>query len=396
MGMQSGSPASANSARRRQKSAERTNVSLLRYVLDHPGATCKAAAKDLAMSLPNVFRLVAGFKESGLIVGRQQKQTGRRGPWSQVMSLRSSLGATIGVDVEATNVRGVVLDFANEVVAEMRHPLPPSAGPEEIVSAAAGVALSLVGESRRRSLEACAVGLGLPGPVNDVTRGSVRTELQFGKASLEFVPLVESKCGLPVTSAGNAYCFTAGHHRIHKPRGTGIEMVVLNRFGLAATLIWDGRLYTGASHYAGDLGLLPYGSHGRRYSDVCTGSSLLKWARRHGDDRSFYDLLRSPDDPLVREWLGEAVPAFIQTICNAVVIYNPNSVLIEGLFNRFSEETRRRILDGALDEISRIGNMLPEIAFFDGDDLMGARGAALMARDSVADQILSRLLIPGS
>ena len=173
-------------------------------------------------------------------------------------------------------------------------------------------------------------------------------------------------------------------------------MVVLNRFGLAATLIWDGRLYTGASHYAGDLGLLPYGSHGRRYSDVCTGSSLLKWARRHGDDRSFYDLLRSPDDPLVREWLGEAVPAFIQTICNAVVIYNPNSVLIEGLFNRFSEETRRRILDGALDEISRIGNMLPEIAFFDGDDLMGARGAALMARDSVADQILSRLLIPGS
>lgn len=370
-------------------------MNLLRYVLDHPGATCKGASEDLAMSLPNVFRLVAGFRDFGLIVGRQQKQTGKRGPWSQVISLRSSLGATVGVDLEATSVRGVVLDFANEVRAEMRHPLSPSAGPGEIVSAVAEVALSLVEESRKQNLEVYAVGLGLPGPVTDITRGSVRTELQFGTASLEFVPLVQEKCGLPVTSAANSYCFADGHHRMPKPRGTGIEMVILNRFGLAATLIWDGRLYTGASHYAGDLGLLPYDESGRRYSDVCTGSSLLKWARRSGDDRPFQELLRSPDDPLVREWLETAVPAFIQTIANAVVVYNPNTVLIEGMFSRFPEGIRQRILDGALAEIGRIGNMLPEISFFAGDDLMGARGAALMARDSVADQVLARIISEG-
>jgi len=237
----------------------------------------------------------------------------------------------------------------------------------------------------------CAVGLGLPGPVNDVTRGSVQTDFQFGKASLEFVPEVQSRCGLPVTAAGNSYCFTAGHHRMHNPRGDGIEMVILNRFGLAAALVWDGRLYTGASHYAGDLGLLPYGD-GKRYSDVCTGSSLLTWARGNGDDRPFQDLLGSPNDPLVREWLSAAVPAFIQTICNAVVAYNPDTVLIEGTFNKFPGETKRRILDGVVEEISRVGNMLPEISFFEGDDLMGARGAALLARDSIADEVLSRII----
>lgn len=390
--MQADSSASASSARRLRKSAERTNINLLRYVLDHPGATCKGAAEDLAMSLPNVFRLVAGFKHSGLIIGRQQKQTGKRGPWSQVISLCSSLGATVGVDLEATSVRGVVLDFANEVRAEMRHALSPSTGPEEIVSAVADVALSLVEESRKDELEPSAVGLGLPGPVTDMTRGSVRTELQFGKASLEFVPLVESRCGLPVFSAANSYCFANGHHRMHKPRGTGIEMVILNRFGLAAALVWDGQLYTGASHYAGDLGLLPYGKSGMRYSDVCAGSSLLKWARGNGDDRPFQELLRSPDDPLVQGWLGTAVPAFIRAICNAVVVYDPNTVLIEGMFNSFPEETKRRIVDTALHEIGRVGNMLPEIRFFAGDDLMGARGAALMARDGVADLVLAGLI----
>jgi predicted NBD/HSP70 family sugar kinase len=235
------------------------------------------------------------------------------------------------------------------------------------------------------------IGLGLPGPVNDVARGSVQTDFQFGKASLEFVPGVQARCGLPITAAGNSYCFTAGHHRMSNPRGNGIEMVILNRFGLAAALVWDGRLYTGASHYAGDLGLLVYGD-GKRYCDVCTGSSLLAWARGNGDDRAFQDLLGSPDDPVVGKWLEQAVPAFIQTICNAVVVYNPDSVLIEGMFNTFPGRTKRRILDGVKKEINRVGNMLPEISFFEGDDLMGARGAALMARDSIADEVLTQII----
>lgn len=384
---------SSSTSRRRQKSAERTNISLLRYILDHPGATCKAAAEDLAMSLPNVFRLVAGFKDSGLIVGMHQKQTGKRGPWSQVLSLRSSLGATVGVDLEATRIRGVALDFANEVISETRLPVLPTATPEEIVSSVAEVAADLIEKSRKQNLRAYAVGLGLPGPVNDITRGSVRTELQFGKASLEFVPHVEAACGAPVVAAANSYCFTAGHHRMHKSRGTGIEMVILNRFGLAATLVWDGELYTGASHYAGDLGLLQYGTEpGKRYRDICTGSSLLKWARSRGDGRSFQDLLQAPDDPLVCEWLGQAVPAFIQAICSAVVVYNPDTVLIEGMFNKFPTKTKRQILDGVVDEIGRIGNMQPKVRFFEGDDLMGARGAALLARDSIADGILTAIV----
>ncbi len=391
MTMQEGSTTSVSSAKRRQKSAERTNINLLRYVLDYPGATCKGAAEDLTMSLPNVFRLVAGFKDSGLIVGRYQEQTGKRGPWSQVISLRSSLGSTVGVDIEATSIRGVALNFANEVTSEIRHSLSPSAKPDDIVASAAKVVLDLVEESRKQNLDACAVGLGLPGPVNDVTKGSVRTELQFGKASLEFVPAVHSACGLPVTASGNSYCFTAGHHRMHNPRGAGIEMVILNRFGLAAALMWNGQLYTGASHYAGDLGLLPY-KDGRRYRDVCTGASLLKLARANGDGRSFHDLLYSPNDPLVSEWMETAVPAFILTICNAVIVYNPDTVLIEGIFNKFLEQTKRRILDGVVDEVNRVGNMLPVISFFEGDDLMGARGAALLARDSVADKVLSQLL----
>jgi predicted NBD/HSP70 family sugar kinase len=199
---------------------------------------------------------------------------------------------------------------------------------------------------------------------------------------------------MSVVCSPNSYCFAAGHHRIHHSRETGIEMLVLNRFGLAATIVWDGRLYTGASYYAGDLGLLHCGTGapGLRYKDVCTGSALLALAQRRNETRSFQELLQSPNDPLVQEWLSDAIPAFAQAIYAAVIAYNPDRVMIEGIFNKFPEDVRRRVIDTVNSEITHSSNMVPPIGFFEGDDLMGARGAALLARDTVADNVLADLI----
>jgi predicted NBD/HSP70 family sugar kinase len=384
---------SNNSSPRRQKAAERTGVNLLRYMLDHPNSTCRAAADDLGMSFPNVCRLVSDFKAAGILLDGEYKQTGRRGPWSQAVMLRPELGCTIGVDLEATRVRGLVLDFGGNAVTVVRKPIIGTSGLDEIVSSVAEVAQELVDAARARKLEVYAVGLGLPGPVVDVAMGRVRTHLQMGEVTVEFASAAETACGMSVVCSPNSYCFAAGHHRIHHTRETGIEMLVLNRFGLAATIVWDGRLYTGASHYAGDLGLLHCGTGapGLRYKDVCTGSALLALAQRRDETRSFQELLQSPNDPLVQDWLSDAIPAFAQAIYAAVIAYNPDRVVIEGIFNKFPEDVRRRVIDTVNSEIAHHSNMVPPIGFFEGDDLLGARGAALLARDTVADEVLADL-----
>ena len=386
---------STSNNRRQQKAAERTGINLLRYVLDHPRTTCRAAAEDLGMSFPNVCRLVSEFTDSKILTGQALKQTGKRGPWSRVVTMRPNLGCSIGVDLEATQVRGVILDFAGDLEGVLRRPIEPSARANDIICAVAEIAGILREAAREQKLDVCAVGLALPGPVIDIERGRVQTDLQFGQAMLEFIPVVEGVCGVKTVSASNSYCFAAGHHRMHNPRGLGIEMVILNRFGLAAALIWDGALYTGASHYAGDLGMLPCDIRppARCFKEICTGAALLNHARLRGNGKSFQELLQSPNDPVVREWLDGAIPAFSQAIFAAVIAYNPGSVLIEGIFNRFPETVRRRIITDVREELAKkIGYALPEIAFFEGDDLMGARGAALLARDTAADEVLARLM----
>jgi len=384
-----------NIGTRRQRALIRTGVTLLRYIMDHPQATSRAAAEDLRMSFPNVCRLVTEFKTLGIIQGTEHKQTGRRGPWSQAVALRGDLGCTIGVDLEATKVRGVVLDFANNVLAVRRRSLSPFETDKEIVSIVASVATTLVHMAQARGVQVYIVGLGLPSPLLDKRLGKIRTNMQFGEATLEFVPRVEEACRIRTSAAPNSNCFAAGHHRIHNPRGRGIDMVVLNRFGIVAALVWKGELYTGASHYAGALGYIPCSEvyPPRPLKEVCTGSSLLEFARAKGDQRSFQELLKSPNDPLVQEWLKQAVPAFAQAIHLAIMTYNPDRVLIDGIFNKFPRKIRSAIVARVQQLVLSTGNMMPEITFYEGDDLMGARGAALLARDLVANDALASIII---
>ena len=381
--------------RRRQVAAERAHAALLRYILDHPDATCKSAAEGLGMSFPNVCRVVAGFRDRGLVVGREHKQTGKRGPWSQVLALAPHLGATIGVDLEATQVRGVLLDFANNVIETVRRPVPASAGPPEIVALVAETAGSLAELNRKtRGGPGAAAGLALPGPITDARLGRIRTFLQFGEAEIEFAPAAQRAAGVPTFSTSNTYCFAVGHHRLTHPGRPGIDLVILDRFGIGAAALWDGRLFSGADDYAGDLGLLRCGTGepGRRFVDVCTGASLLARERTRGGTRGLWDLLQAPEDPVVTEWLAGAVPAFAEAVAIGLVMYNPDRILIEGIFNRLPVGIRDRITGLATDEAVKLGHKPPKIEFFAGDDLFGARGAALLARDAVADAAVLDIL----
>jgi len=375
-------------SRERQWAAERTSVSILRYVMDHPSATRRTVAEDLKLSFPNVCRLVAGFQDSGVVAVDALKQTGKRGPKSGTLSLRGDIGCTMGVDLEATHVRAVALDYANQVVAVRRKPVPPDASADQLVRLVAGMASGMVGLAATKTLRVHAVGLALPGPVIDESTGRVLTETQTGMCDVEFVPTAAKASGLPTFSAANTLCFAIGHHRFHHPRERDTEMVVLNRFGLAACVLSQDEAFLG------ELGLLPFGSGKTpsRYHDVCTGASLLRLARERGDCRGLQEIMSSPGDRLLRKWLAVARRAFAQAIYCGIVMYSPDRVVIEGIFSNLSERARANITRMVSSELSSVGLPVPSIGLFEGDDLMGARGAALVARDHIADGVLTALV----
>jgi len=375
-------------SRQRQHAAQRTSVNILRYIMDHPSATRRTVAEDLALSFPNVCRIIAGFQDNGTVTVDELKQVGKRGPRSRTLSLRNKIGATIGIDLEATHLRAVALDYANEVVAVLREPVPYAASAEDLVALVAEMAKDMVGLARKEALEVHAVGLGLPGPVIDESTGRAHTEIQTGLCEIEFVPAAAKASGLPTFSAANTLCFAVGHHRFRHPRRQDTDMVVLNRFGLGVCVLRQQDMFSG------ELGLLPYcqGADAVRYRDVCTGASLLRFARGCGDFRDLHIIVSSPDDPLVRQWLIAATPAFAQAVYCGIVMFAPDRVVIEGIFTNLPEHVRASIIETVTGELETVGLSVPTIGLFEGDDLMGARGAALVARDRVVDEVLTQLV----
>ncbi len=379
---------------RARYAAERTNLNLLLHILNHPDATCRRAATALGMSYPNVYRLVADFIARGILIEEKpETPPTARGRRSRLLKLRPDLGCTIGVEVEATHIRGIVLDFANEIAAVVRHPIDQGMSPEAIIQATADVAEELRWAAPHRKGRILGVGLGLPGPVLDVTRGTIRSKFQCGELTGSFSQPVHHRTGLPVTASANSNCFALGHDRFD-PHDSRCLLVLLDRFGLGSAVVWNGQLFKGASEYIGDLGMVNYTSGDRpvAYGEICAGCSLLARARQAGDSRSLLELVGADPalDPVVGSWLETAVPAFAEAIFTAVALYNPDRVVIEGIFSRFPVEVRERIAAEAETRLGRIPTPMPAIRFFEGDDLMGARGAALLARDRHAPTYLKR------
>jgi predicted NBD/HSP70 family sugar kinase len=206
---------------------------------------------------------------------------------------------------------------------------------------------------------------------------------------LQLLEAVKNICRMPTFAVPADLCFAIGHHRIRYPLDTEPEMAVLNRMELSATVIREGWCSS-----TGQLGMLPYknGPTKRYYRDVCTGSALVKLAKSRGVELQYSELIESPGNPVVKEWLACAVPSFAQAIYSGVVMYEPCRVIIDGVFNVMPERVRKHLVDLVTKELTTNGLALPRICLFHGDDLMGARGAAFIARDRVADDVITQVL----
>src|SRR5450759_2593897 len=107
-------------------------------------------------------------------------------------------GATVGgpvvaLDVGGSAIKGAVLNESGQVVAFHRWPTPRSHGPEAVV----GAVLGAVDELLRHAEGAVAVGLVVPGLVDDFAGTALYSE-NIGWRDVPFRELVAQNSGLPV------------------------------------------------------------------------------------------------------------------------------------------------------------------------------------------------------
>ncbi len=260
---------------------ERMNA-ILRAVLETPRATRGALAARLGLSPSSIVKYTKTLIDKGLLRETDQEEStgGRR---SSVLEVNPDAGLAVIVVLDATEVRGCLMDLSCRSLEERISPSRIGIPREELLSAVFDQVGSLLAAARGDGRRILGIGIGLGGHL-DPSRG-VSHEYLWARDWYD-VPLrhlVEERFSVPCSLVKDANSCALGEK--YRGHGVGVEhfLTVFVGEGIGMGIVANGELYQGKSTYAGefghvhavDNGVLCYCGHSGCLETVCSQPSIL-------------------------------------------------------------------------------------------------------------------------
>jgi fructokinase len=157
--------------------------------------------------------------------------------------------ARIGVDLGGTKIEGVALDASGVERRRLRVATERERGYAHIVGRVAEMVAAL-----RADAPGCSqVGIGTPGSIStrDERLKNSNTVCLNGRPLREDL---EARIGLPVVLENDANCFALAEASRGAGRGHRLVFGVILGTGVGGGIVWDGRLWAGPQHVAGEWG----------------------------------------------------------------------------------------------------------------------------------------------
>lgn len=286
----------------------------------------------------------------------------------------------VALDVGGTSMKGAVLSPELDRVASVRRPTPQG-------DAAVDAVLATVAELVEQAGSALAIGLAVPGIVDDERGVAVWSE-NIGWHDVPFRDLIAERTGLPVAVGHDVRAGGTAEMRLGAAQGARNSLIIPIGTGIAAAMVIDGHLCVG-NGYAGEIGHM---SVGVDEPCVCGGTGCLeavasaaavarRYARRTGQE--------APTDAvaaLVSEGDADAAAVWAETIgflgtalAAATALVAPEVIVIGGGLSRAGDLLLGPLADDLAGRLTFHRRPRLTIATF-GDEA-GCVGAGLWARD---------------
>lgn len=260
----------------------------------------------------------------------------------------------IGIDVGGTRMTGVLADGAGRKLHTERRSTDRAGGARAGIAMIEEIARALMEAARASGGEDAAkierIGIGFGGPV-DSRAGIVR--MSHHVAGWENFPLramLEEKLGIGVNLDNDCNAGALGEWRFGAGRGATDILYINIGTGIGGGVISGGRLVSGATNAAGEIGHMlidaagPECTCGRRgcLEALCSGSYIGRRARERvaagaGLTRLTLDATSkevfteaAAGDALALEIVNETADYLAHAIGNAATLVNPEVVILGG------------------------------------------------------------------
>jgi len=314
----------------------------------------------------------------------------------------------IGIDLGGTTIKGALVTGGGEIIHEVRFETEQRSS-DRLLEQIVETIHILRGDDRARG-RASAVGIGIPGLVN---LKSKRIEVMPNLPPLSDVDIISeltSQSGLPVVIDNDANAAAYAELKAGAARGRREVFFVTLGTGIGSGLIIDGKIYRGATGFAGEFGHMTIDPEGIECAcgnigcleTIASGPNIVRRTRErlYRDRTSSLSRLAIPRDrELTAEdiaraasegdemaqvmmertgmFLGIAIAAVVNLL-NVEMVVMGGGVMEAGdlILKPTVKETRRRAFPPSFNSC--------EIAIARLGPSAGVIGAALLARDQAS------------
>jgi glucokinase len=292
----------------------------------------------------------------------------------------------VALDVGGTAMKGAVLNKDGCVAEFYRWPTPRSAGADAVV----GAVLEAVEELLRHADGAAAIGLVVPGLVDDRTGIAIYSE-NIKWRDVPFRELVAERTGLPVGFGHDVRAGGLAERTIGAARGEDDVLFMPIGTGISGAMYIAGRLVE--DKYAGEIGHINVGAGepcacGARgcLEAVASGASITRRYNRAtgmsvAGAREVLELVATGDRAAAKVW-DEALDGLARALATYTSLLAPKRIVIGGGLacagEALLEPLRRRLRE------LLVWQQEPQIVAALLADNAACLGAGLLARQAIA------------
>ena len=387
---------------------DKVQAEIMAHIRAEAGPVSRARLNDaLDSSRGKISAEVGQLLEAGLLAeeGFANSEGGRR---SSLLVIPYSAGFIVGIDIGATSIEVALTTLGSELVAQKSELADVRDGPRPVIDRVKALLAELLEQNGARSQDVLAIGVGVPGPVEQASGLLTVPPIMPGWDRFSVRETFAGEYAAPVFLENDANVMALGEHWGGVAKGVDDMIFVKIGTGIGSGIIVGGRLHRGAQGCAGDFGhicvdpegpLCLCGNVGCLEAMAAAPAIVLEAEKcaREGEAPLLTAVLQERGELSMKD-VGEAARRgdycalttirmsgrlIGQTLASVVNVLNPSMIVIGGGVSRLGHallaEVRSAIYQRSLPLATR---NLP-IVMSELDDVAGVVGASVMAAKGV-------------
>jgi len=314
-----------------------TERKILKLIKEHGKISRVDISRKTGLSKPVVSIVTSRLIKNGLIKevgeGKSTKKTGRR---PIMLSFVPDYMYVVGLDIGGTKLEGVLADLEGNIVDKIVAPTKDVHTEKDLYDLVSHSVKALIKGRKNKIL---GIGIGVPGTV-DWKTGIINYMPAFELRNVNLKDYVQKKFDLTVLIENDVNLDALAESKIGAGKGFKYILMVSIGTGTGAGLILNGAIFRGSYGKAGEFGYIITDWEKEKLFSRDSFGYLEEWFSGQALERKFsekglgsnlkdiFDLLDK--DKTVERIIKEGCEHLALAIANAIVLLNPEIVIIKG------------------------------------------------------------------